>query len=119
MSSNRGRVPHDGAPAFSETWQAEAHALVTALIDADRFTATEWSEALGRAITDAQSAGDPDLGDTYYEHWFAALEALCVDKGLLEGEAIDAREEQWRQAYLHTPHGHPVELAHAPSAGES
>ena len=110
MSISSERAPGDFAPAFTETWQAEAHALVTALIDADRFTATEWSEALGTAIADAQAAGDPDLGDTYYEHWFAALERLCLEKGLLQGAAIDARQEEWRQAYLHTPHGHPVGL---------
>ena len=105
-------VSNDDQTVFTASWQAEAHAMATALIDARRFTAVEWSEALGRAIAEAQAAGDPDLGDTYYEHWFAALEALCVSKGLLPGTAIDAREEEWRQAYLHTPHGHPVELPH-------
>jgi nitrile hydratase accessory protein len=97
-------------PKFTETWQAEAHAMVTALIDAGRFSETEWSNALGAAIVDAQAAGDPDLGDTYYNHWFAALEQLCVTKNLLQTTAIDGRQEEWRQAYLHTPHGQPVEL---------
>lgn len=97
-------------PKFVETWQAEAHAMVTALIDTGRFSETEWSDALAAAIVDAQAAGDPDLGDTYYNHWFTALERLCVTKGLLQTSAIDGRQEEWRQAYLHTPHGQPVEL---------
>jgi nitrile hydratase accessory protein len=97
-------------PKFTETWQAEAHAMVTALIDAGRFSATEWSDALGAAIVDAQAAGDPDLGDTYYTHWFTALERLCVTKSLVPSSEIDGRQEEWRQAYLQTPHGQPVEL---------
>ena len=30
----------------------------------------------------AQAAGDRDLGDTYYRHWLAALEALVAAKGV-------------------------------------
>lgn len=110
QSAVPGTVSAKDGPVFTETWQSEAHAMVTALIDAGQFSAAEWSDTLGRAILDAQAGGDPDLGDTYYLHWFAALESLCVTKGLLSAPAIDARQEAWRQAYLRTPHGHPVEL---------
>lgn len=47
------------------------------------FTWPEWSEALGEQITSARLRGDPDLGDTYYRHWVAALEALLAVKGLI------------------------------------
>jgi hypothetical protein len=41
----------------------------------------------------------------------AALERLVTDKGLTNREAMEARKEAWAEAYRHTPHGKPVELA--------
>jgi nitrile hydratase accessory protein len=97
-------------PVFAEAWHAEVYALTASLIDGGLVTRAEWAEALGEAIRAAQAAGDADLGDTYYEHWLAALEGLCAAKGLALGPAVDQRAEDWREAYLHTPHGQPVEL---------
>ena len=97
-------------PVFAETWQADAFALMHGLVDAGVFTLAEWSTALGSAIAMAQQAGDPDLGDTYYEHWTVALESLCTAKGLLTESSIIERHQQWESAYERTPHGQPVEL---------
>lgn len=95
---------------FAETWQADAYAMTTALIDAEIFTASEWTDTLAAAITAAQRAGDPDHGDTYYQHWLAALENVCAAKLAINPTDVDAREQQWRDAYLRTPHGQPVAL---------
>lgn len=97
-------------PVFAEAWQAEVFATTMALSEAGVLSASEWTAALSEAIAEAQRAGDPDLGDTYYQHWSSALERLCRTKGLLDGPAIDERSEAWRRAYLRTPHGQPVEL---------
>jgi nitrile hydratase accessory protein len=105
-------LPSDG-PVYTEAWQAAAHAIVTALVDAGHFTAAEWSAELGAAIAEAQAGGDPDLGDTYYEHWLTALVSLCAAKNIVPIDELDQRQEAWRQAYLHTPHGQPVELGGA------
>jgi len=43
------------------------------------FTWPQWAAALSRQITQAQAAGDADLGDTYYQHWLLALESLVKD----------------------------------------
>jgi nitrile hydratase accessory protein len=100
----------DDAPGFCEPWQAQAFALANALIDSGVFTADEWAETLGAEIKRAQAAGDPDTGETYYNHWLATLERLCAEKGLaLDGE-ITERSDEWRRAYLATPHGKPVDL---------
>ena len=56
-----------------------------------------------------RAAGDPDLGDTYYHHWVAALESLCVTRAGIDQTAIDECQRDWRHAYEHTPHGQPVE----------
>jgi nitrile hydratase accessory protein len=73
------------------------------------FTPAEWSDALGAAIRSAQAAGDPDLGDTYYQHWLAALESLCVARTGIQKAEIDECQSDWRRAYENTPHGQPVE----------
>ena len=107
-------LPRDeGGPVFQEPWQAHAFALAVRLSEAGCFTWKEWVAALIREIRAAQERGEPDLGDTYYHHWLRAVERLCVEKGLVVGPALDRRKEEWRQAYLHTPHGQPIELATA------
>jgi hypothetical protein len=39
-----------------------------------------------------------------------ALEGLLTARGTVGTDALAARREEWRQAYLATPHGQPVEL---------
>jgi nitrile hydratase accessory protein len=100
----------DEGPVFAEPWQAHAFALTLRLAEAGCFTWPEWVAALTREIGAAQQRGDPDLGNTYYQHWLHALERLCTEKGLAHSAELQGRKEEWRQAYLHTPHGQPVEL---------
>lgn len=99
------------APVFREPWEAQAFALAVKLHEAGLFTWEEWAAALSAEITAAQSAGDPDLGNTYYRHWQRALERLVMDKGAAMAGELEERVETWRQAYLNTPHGQPVDLA--------
>ncbi len=42
----------------------------------------EWAQRLAEEIQRAQAVGDPDLGDTYYQHWLSALERLGSREGL-------------------------------------
>jgi nitrile hydratase accessory protein len=66
--------PHDDeGPVFAEPWQAQAFALAVRLADEGLFTWDEWAAALSAEIARAQEAGDPDLGNTYYQHWLRAL----------------------------------------------
>ena len=105
-----GQPGDEHGPRFDEPWQAEAFALTHALADTGLFTWSEWTAALAGAIAAAQQRGDPDLGDTYYEHWLVALESLCAHKHAVEPAALAERQEAWRQAYLRTEHGQPVVL---------
>ena len=52
-----------------------------------------------------------DRPDSYYQHWLAALEHLAIAKGLSEAGELALRVHAWREAYLATPHGQPVELS--------
>ena len=109
-----GQIPRDDdGPVFNEPWQAQAFALAVRLSEEGHFTWDEWATTLSQEITRAQFAGDPDLGDTYYHHWVVALERLCSEKNLVGLASMDQRTEEWRQAYLNTPHGKPIELSAA------
>ena len=98
-------------PVFKEPWEAQAFAITLRVYDGKHFTWPEWAECLAVEIEAAQQAGDPDLGDTYYHYWLAALEKLLLEKSVLDSKAVKSRIEQWRRAYLNTPHGQPIELS--------
>ena len=112
-------LPRDQeGPVFNEPWQAQAFALAVRLSETGYFTWPEWVEVFSRAIKAAQERGDPDLGDTYYQHWLVALERICTEKGLVEQAALKQRKAAWRRAYLNTPHGQPIVLSAALRRGE-
>ena len=105
-----GQPRDDEGPVFKEPWEAQAFALALKLHEAGHFTWAEWTETLSAEIKAAQARGDPDLGDTYYRHWLAALERLAAEKGLVPAGDLAARKAAWHQAFLDTPHGQPVLL---------
>jgi len=98
---------------FAEPWQAQAFALAVKLSEQGHFTWKEWATALAEELKSASDRGQPDDGSHYYEHWLATLERLVTAKGLSDTAAMLARKEAWADAYRHTPHGKPVELAAA------
>ncbi len=97
-------------PVFREPWQAQAFALALSLQERGVFSRAEWAATLGDEIKKAQARGDPDTGETYYQHWLAALERLVTAKGLADAETLDRTREAWRRASARTPHGRPIEL---------
>ena len=96
---------------FAEPWQAQAFALAVRLSEQGHFTWKEWAAALAAELKAAADRSEPDDGSRYYDHWLAALERLVAEKGLTDPAALTARKEAWAEAYRHTPHGKPVELA--------
>ena len=100
----------NGEPVFREPWEAQAFSLVIALHQQGVFSWDEWATTLSATIAEAQRAGDPDTGENYYQHWLAALERLSIEKGLSVAAEMQDRKEAWKQAYLATPHGQPIEL---------
>ena len=100
----------NGEPVFAEPWQVQAFALVVALHERGLFTWPEWTAALADRISRAKGAGDPDLGDTYYRHWLAALETLVGAKGAASAAELTRYAAAWDAAADRTPHGQPIEL---------
>jgi len=104
-------IPRDAdGPVFREPWEAQAFAMTLALHERGVFTWSEWAATLSREIKRAQSAGDPDTGETYYLHWLAALERLVAEKGVTSGETLARTKHAWEHACERTPHGQPIEL---------
>ena len=102
---------HDDEPAFDEPWQAQVLALAFALTKVGVFTAVQWSDALGAELRSAVERGAPDDQTTYYAAALAALEGLIAADGRVSPDGLSSRTEQWRRAYLNTPHGNPVKLS--------
>jgi nitrile hydratase accessory protein len=99
------RADADG-PVFHAPWQAQAFAMVVHLQEQGLFSAGEWAEQLGHCIAAAQARGDADLGDTYYDHWLTALEALLVAKGLVSQQSLQDHQLAIKREQPH-PHLHP------------
>ena len=136
MSLFPDQPAENGEPVFKEPWEAQAFSLVIALHESGVFSWDEWSDALAQAIRrDLHPGGveevvqrvseavaedegektsermEEDRRDRYYQHWLAALEHLAIAKGLSGAGELAQRVQAWREAYLATPHGQPVELA--------
>lgn len=104
-------LPRDEqGPVFREPWQAQAFALTLKLHEAGCFNWREWAEQLATEIAAARQRGEPDLGDTYYEYWLAALEKIVTEKGIVASDVLRQRREEWAHAANTTPHGQPIEL---------
>jgi nitrile hydratase accessory protein len=97
-------------PVFSEPWQAHAFALTLSLHERGLFTWSEWADTLAAEIARAQAGGDPDRGDTYYQHWLAALERIVAEKGASSAAELGRYRDAWDRAADRTPHGRPIEL---------
>ena len=104
-------LPRDAdGPVFAAPWEAEAFAMTVRLHAAGIFTWAEWAVTLSDEIKRAQAEGDPDLGNTYYHHWLAALERLVVAKDILKAADLATFRAAWDHAARRTPHGSPIEL---------
>lgn len=101
-------------PVFAEPWQAQAFAIVVSLHERGILAWNEWVRTLSEEIASHPAAPDEDANDAYYRQFLAALETVIVAKRLSSHTEMLHRKEEWRVAYLRTPHGQPVELARAP-----
>jgi nitrile hydratase accessory protein len=107
-------LPRDAeGPVFDQPWQAHAFALVMQLHRAGAFTWEEWVRVFSREIAAAPALPGESVNDAYYRQWLAALEEIVVTTGLSDRGAMVERADEWRQAYLNTPHGQPIDLANA------
>jgi nitrile hydratase accessory protein len=104
-------IPRDEeGPVFRAPWEAQAFAMTLRLYQQGLFTWPEWADTLTAEIKRAQAAGDPDTGDTYYQHWLAALERIVSEKGVTDDATLGRYQDAWRRAADRTPHGESILL---------
>ena len=104
-------IPRDAnGPVFRAPWEAHAFAMALALYERGLFAWREWAAMLGEEIKKAQTAGDPDTGETYYHHWLATLERMVAEKGVTSAQSLALHYRAWERATYRTPHGKPIEL---------
>jgi nitrile hydratase accessory protein len=107
----------EGDASFREPWEAHAFAIVLMLHQRGLFSWREWADALAAQSEAARAGGDPDLGDTYYRHWLAALERLVAAKGAGSAAELERYRAAWDHAADRTPHGRSIELRDDDFAG--
>jgi len=100
-------------PAFAEPWMAQVFACAVHLSRQGLFTWNEWVAVFSAEIKAHPQEPGEAANAAYYRQWLAALETIVGLKGAASTTEISERQETWRQAYLNTPHGQPVELHHA------
>lgn len=102
--------PPEPERPFAEPWHAQLFATTHALARAGAFAWPDWAAHLGDALARADTSGAPKDGSTYYEVWLEAFEAFLAVRGLAGAGALGELKAAWRDAYIATPHGQPVEL---------
>lgn len=101
----------DDEPTFDDPWQAQVLGMADALVSGGVIAADAWAEALGAALRKRSAVGAKDDAEQYYRAILDALETLLFVSGKVAPNEVSTREQQWREAYLNTPHGQPVELS--------
>lgn len=100
----------DDEPIFAEPWHAQAVAIADLLIGSGTIPQSTWTETLGEEVRIASLAGSADDAGTYYRAVLSALEHILDARGKVSCAELARRRNEWRRAYLQTPHGQPVEL---------
>ncbi|WP_337020990.1 nitrile hydratase accessory protein [Pantoea anthophila] len=107
-------LPRDEeGPVFDKPWQAKAFSLIVHLHQAGLFRWAEWVQIFSKEIKAAPAQPGESVNDAYYRQWTAAMENMMTTLNLAVPDDISQRTQEWRQAYLNTPHGQPIVLANA------
>lgn len=102
----------DNAP-FEHPWQAQVFSLIVCLHQAGQFSWKAWVAVFSDEIKASPQQQGESINDAYYRQWVSATEKMLLSLELTAEEDITRRTDEWRQAYLNTPHGMPVALGNA------
>ena len=108
-------MPLGPEKVFDAPWHAEVFALAVHLNEGGYFDWPEWAGRFGENLAAAKTVkigvGEGlDGSDDYYQIWLQTLIELMQEKGLVDAKMLASIKAQWREAYLTTPHGKPVNL---------
>ena len=90
--SGPGAPPRsNGEMVFDAPWESRLFGVTLALVEAERFTWSEFQQRLIAAVRRWEAEHPDGEGYRYYERWAEALEPLLDDLGILAVETTDAR----------------------------
>jgi nitrile hydratase accessory protein len=105
--------PESYSTPFEHPWQAQVFSLIVCLHKAGRFSWKAWVDVFSAEIKAHPAQAHESVNDAYYRQWVAATEKMLLSLQMAGEAEISCRTDEWRQAYLNTPHGMPVTLASA------
>ena len=100
---------------FHKPWHAQIFALTVHLNEQGHFDWKDWSKVFSDALS---SKGSKDLiinDDDYYLIWLRTLEKFLGETVKIQSDEITQYFQDWRAAFLNTPHGQPVKLENLPA----
>lgn len=109
-------APDEESAPFEHPWQAQAFSLIVYLHQAGLFSWKTWVDVFSKEIKASPMQAEESINDAYYRQWVSATENMLLSLELTGKEDIIRRTNEWRQAYLNTPHGMPVVLTSATCA---
>ena len=96
---------------FNEPWHAQIFAITVHLNEKGHFNWNDWSKVFGAALSSKGSEKLIINDDDYYLIWLKTLEKFLGDAGKIQPNEIIQYFQDWRAAFLNTPHGQPVNLS--------
>ena len=96
---------------FEQPWHAQLFALTVQLNCDGCFVWSYWTKIFAATLKTRGLSKSLNGGDDYFEAWLDAFEQLLCQLDLTEEAHVKTMRQAWAQAYLVTPHGHPVKLA--------
>jgi nitrile hydratase accessory protein len=97
-------------PVFEAPWHAQLFALTVHLNETGHFAWPDWAAAFSKTLAQHGLKKDLNGGDDYFAAWLETLEMVLAEQGKAAPEDVARIKQAWQEAYLHTPHGHPVHL---------
>ncbi len=95
-------------PAFEAPWHAQLFALTVALNEGGAFSWGDWAARFGATLHRHGLEKELNGGNDYFTAWLETLEGVLAETGSAPPADVARMVEEWRTAYLHTPHGEPV-----------
>ncbi len=101
----------NGELVFDALWEGRVFGMAVALNDQGTYPWRDFRDQLVERIAEADASEDPS---TYYERFLAAFERLALAKGLVTGDELDKRTEEYASGerddieddHDHGEHGH-------------
>lgn len=97
-------------PTFEAPWHAQAFALAVHLNEQGLFDWPSWTATFSQTLSQHGMSKSLDGGDDYFLAWVETIEIMLEKAGHASPGDVSDIKAEWKNAYLSTPHGRPVNL---------